>query len=209
MSENLKTAAVSAAIAAVVCVVGFWLVGGNQPAPVAFGGSSDSGWDATGDGCLSVDGTCIIDASGNVDGALTSSAIITTTDDNISINSVSYTVARDASLEAASTTICALQSPAATSTLQSASVLLTTSSTSASTITLAKAATAFATTTLLNTGAVAAGAQATIIASTTSQGGTDQASVFGPSQWFVAGMSGGTGTFSPSGVCSAVWREVD
>lgn len=37
MSQTLKTAALSALVAAVVCMVGFWLVGGNQP---AVGGST-------------------------------------------------------------------------------------------------------------------------------------------------------------------------
>ena len=54
-----------------------WLVGGNQSAPntpeqPSFSGASDSGWNATGDGCIAVDGTCVIDASGNLDGVITS-----------------------------------------------------------------------------------------------------------------------------------------
>ena len=62
---------VAALIIAVSIFASAWLVGGNQSA--SFGGSSDSGWNATGDGCISVDGTCIIDASGNLDGVITSS----------------------------------------------------------------------------------------------------------------------------------------
>src|SRR3990167_4643112 len=56
--------------AGIALLVILGLVGGNQS---VLGGSSDSGWNATGDGCISVDGTCIIDASGNLDGVVTSS----------------------------------------------------------------------------------------------------------------------------------------
>lgn len=50
------------------------LVGSQSVPPAQVGGASDSGWDATGSGCISVDGTCIIDASGNLDGAITTTA---------------------------------------------------------------------------------------------------------------------------------------
>lgn len=112
---------------------------------------------------------------------------------------------RDTDLTQASTTICALQSPAATSTLLLGSIKLSVSSTSDSILTLAKAATAYATTTSLGTSAVGANAQITVLASTTPTAG--QATVFGPNQWFVVGMQGGAGTFSPTGVCEAVWIE--
>lgn len=62
-------------LALAVLLIALVLVGGNQPvSTVSVGGSSDSGWNATGDGCISVDGTCIIDASGNLDGAITSTS---------------------------------------------------------------------------------------------------------------------------------------
>lgn len=115
---------------------------------------------------------------------------------------------RTASLTQATTTVCAIQSPAATSTLQSASILLTVSSTTASSVVLAKATTAFATTTNLNTEAVAANAQATIVASTSPTGGNKDL-IFSPSTWLVVGMSGGTGTFSPTGVCTATWTTLN
>lgn len=48
----------------VVIILG--LVGGNSQPANTLGGSSDSGWNATGDGCIAVDGTCILDSSGNL-----------------------------------------------------------------------------------------------------------------------------------------------
>jgi hypothetical protein len=108
-------------------------------------------------------------------------------------------------LTAATTTVCAIQSPAATSTLLSANIRLDVSSTTASIVTMAKANSAFATTTNIGSTGVVAGAQATIIASTTP---TANLTVFSPNQWFVVGMAGGTGTFSPSGVCQAVWEQI-
>lgn len=110
------------------------------------------------------------------------------------------------SLTTATTTVCAIQSPAATSTLESAGVLFTTGSTTASTITLAKAATAFATTTSLGRHVLAANAAGQLQASTTQTVGLNDTTVFGPNQWFVIGMEGGIGTFSPVGQCHATWE---
>jgi hypothetical protein len=107
----------------------------------------------------------------------------------------------------ATTTVCAIQSPNATSTLVYGSAMFTVSSTSASTVNMARATTAFATTTSLGNGIFAANAQGTVIASTTpSSVATDGSQVFPPSTWFVVGMTGGTGTFSPTGYCSAEWN---
>ena len=109
-------------------------------------------------------------------------------------------------LKAATTTVCAIQSPAATSTLQSAGVKFDVSSTTASIITLAKATTAFATTTSIGTNyAIAANAQAFINASTSPSASAVE--VFAPNTWFVVGMAGGTGTFSPTGSCHATFEE--
>jgi hypothetical protein len=105
---------------------------------------------------------------------------------------------------AATTTVCAVQSPAGTSTLQSAGAQFDVSSTTASTVTIAKATTAFATTTQIGTDyAIAAGARAFIMASTSPTG---ELIVFAPNTWFVIGMRGGTGTFSPSGSCHATFE---
>lgn len=123
-----------------------------------------------------------------------------------SFGGVRHWGARIETLNTATTTVCALQSPAATSTLLEGSIKLTTSSTTASRITLARAATAFATTTLLGSVDVAAGAQASLVASSTPT--TQGADVFPPSTYFVVGMQGNVGTFSPVGSCNATWLEL-
>jgi hypothetical protein len=107
------------------------------------------------------------------------------------------------------TTVCAIQSPAATSTLVHGGVMLTTASTTASVVTLAKATTAFATTTNLNRQAVSANAQATIMASSSPVLATGAINdlVFAPNTYFVVGMEGGAGTFSPAGSCIAQFVE--
>ena len=118
-----------------------------------------------------------------------------------------WTTAARVAMITATTTVCAIQSPNATSTLTEASALFTVSSTTASTVYLAKATTAFATTTSLGYAALAANAQGTLFASTTPSSVTvDGAQIFAPSTWFVVGMTGGTGTFSPTGVCTAEWQ---
>jgi hypothetical protein len=101
----------------------------------------------------------------------------------------------------ASTTICAIKSPGATSTLAYAGTNFVTSSTTASIITIAKSSTPFATTTILGGQFnIAANAQA---AYTTT--GTTSAYIFSPGQFVVVGMQGGAAatTFSPTGSCSA------
>lgn len=113
-------------------------------------------------------------------------------------------------LTQATTTVCAIKGPAATSTLIFAGVNFVVSSSTASTVTFAKASTAFATTTSLSSTAVGAGAQGTIVfaTSTTATTGLNTNFVFGPSTYFVVGMAGGTGTFSPTGSCSAEFERI-
>lgn len=112
------------------------------------------------------------------------------------------------SLTQATTTVCALQSPAATSTLSHASIRFTVGTTTNAGVVMAKAATAYATTTALGgTMTLLANEQGTVIASTTVQ------SVFAPSTYLVVGMTDQTaeataGTFSPSGVCQATFIEI-
>jgi len=118
-----------------------------------------------------------------------------------------YPTAR--ALSTATTTVCAIQSPNATSTLRSAAVRFDISSTTASTITFAKSATAFATTTQIGENvAIAANAQGFVQATTTAAQVIAQTTVFAPGQWLVVGMKGGTGTFSPTGACQATFEEV-
>jgi hypothetical protein len=108
----------------------------------------------------------------------------------------------------ATTTVCAIQSPTSTSTLLTGSIRLSKSSTTASTVYLAKAATAYATTTSLGSASVSANAQATVVSLKTAAGGDGLSETFAPSEWFVVGMAGGQGTFSPTGRCTAVFREI-
>jgi len=115
--------------------------------------------------------------------------------------------AHTASLAQATTTVCAIQSPVSTSTLEYASIRFSVSSSTASTVTIAKAATAYATTTSLASASVSANAQATVISKRTAAGGDALDETFGPSPWLVVGMAGGVGTFSPTGVCQATWIE--
>lgn len=114
----------------------------------------------------------------------------------------------DADLTQASTTICAIQAPTATSSLTHAAVQLSVSSTSASSLVIAKSDTAFATTTQIGTNyAIGAGAQVTVVASSTPAAGN--ATLFSPNQWLVVSMQGGAGgTFSPTGVCQASWTAI-
>lgn len=115
----------------------------------------------------------------------------------------------------ATTTPCAIQSPNATSTLGQAFVTFTTGTTSATVITIAKAATRYATTTVIgNSIAIAAGAQSTVSATTTTANGNANDRVFAPNQWLVVGVAGaitsgdaaGTG-YKPVGRCGATWTE--
>lgn len=125
-----------------------------------------------------------------------------------SFGDVRQWAARDSDLTQATTTVCAIQSPAATSTLVAGGIQFTRSSTTASTITIAKASTAFATTTLINAGDVSANAHATILAASTTLSALEQTNrIFAPNQYLVFGVQGGIGTFSPAGSCHAVWVE--
>lgn len=111
-------------------------------------------------------------------------------------------------MKTSTTTICAIQSPAATSTLTFASADFKTSSSTASYLTFAKASTAYATTTIIGSlAAIGAGAQATILASSTAAQYNDI--IFAPSKWLVFGMQGTAGTYSPTGKCKAVFRVTE
>lgn len=118
------------------------------------------------------------------------------------------------SLTQASTTVCAIQSPAATSTLISAGIRFSFATTSAVIVDLAKSATQYATTTKIgSTQNIVGGAQATIVASTTGSVAGD-ATIFAPNNYFVVKMEGPyvNATTQPGnapvGSCYAVWTEV-
>jgi len=125
-----------------------------------------------------------------------------------SFGGVRQWAAKTSSLNQATTTVCAIQSPVSTSTLQFASIQETISTTTASTLVMAKAASAYATTTWLNTSdAISANAQYTLaLPATTTETGIDKY-IFAPSQWLVISQQGGVGTFSPTGTCQAVWIQ--
>lgn len=114
-----------------------------------------------------------------------------------------------ADLQTGTTTVCAIQAPAGTSSLRFWSISETVSSTTATIITIAKANTAFATTTTLGVPiAVAANAQAMIVGSTTAAQQTAGADVFAPNTWLVFGQQGGAGTLSPVGQCTAHFEQI-
>lgn len=107
-------------------------------------------------------------------------------------------------LNQASTTVCSLQAPVSTSTLKLGSgVRFTISSTTASTVRGYKGAKVTDVTTRLFAANIAANAQGTVVATT-----TDDNMLFGPNEWLNIVMSGGAGTFSPTGSCSAQFTEV-
>lgn len=113
---------------------------------------------------------------------------------------------RTTNLGVATTTVCALRAPSATSTLQlgASGIKLTTSSTTASTLRLSKSNVPYDVSSTFLFGAnVGANAQATIVATTSADTFT-----FAPNQYLIAQMSGGTGTFSPSGSCQATWVQI-
>lgn len=107
----------------------------------------------------------------------------------------------------ATTTICSIKSPEATSTLVYASVnVKLASSTDNSIVDIARSTNTGATTTIIGTTYnILAGAQATIVASTTATAATTV--VFPPNNYMVVNMKGGSiNYFSPTGSgCSAVW----
>lgn len=109
------------------------------------------------------------------------------------------------SMHTATSTVCVIQSPVATSTLLSASMRLDTGSTSASTLRISKATTAFATTTTLASSALAANLGGIITATTSIA--SDNA-VVNPSNYIVFSMEGGTGVFSPTGSCQATFEQI-
>lgn len=113
-------------------------------------------------------------------------------------------------LSTATTTVCTIDAPAATSTLIMGGIRFEVSSTSATTVTMAKAARGSnATTTLIGSqNTLAANAQVTLVASSTGSV-AGNGTVFGPYERFVVSLTGGQGTFSPTGVCSAIFIPFD
>ncbi len=116
-------------------------------------------------------------------------------------------------LTKATTTPCAIKSPAATSTLVFADVQVTTASSTATTWTLAKSANPFATTTRLNVFSLSSGVLGTMIGTSSPSGVTavvDDTNVIAPNQWLVWGVAGTLIADSTklNGSCQAIFREI-
>lgn len=179
-------------------VIGYLAFGGDS-----FAGTTHfSGVTVQEEGLVLEDGGDItLGAGSNITVAGTASITGTTT-----LNGMPIVAKRTATFNS-STTPWAVQI-GATSTLAHAFCSLK-GSTTASVLTFGKANTAFATTTVIATSTIAANAQGTInaLATTTQNATLGEKAVndrtFSPGQWLVLGMSGGIGTFSPTGACSA------
>ncbi len=154
---------------------------------------------------LSLDGALTVTGATTLTGAATLSADPTLSGDDLTINSTGLRIARE-TLSTATTTPCSLQSPAATTTLQSFTANFTVGSTTAKSIIFTKGAAMQATTTALSGNlALAADAQGTFKASTTPE--LDM--VISPSNWVQVSMVGGSGTDSPTGTCTAIFLDAD
>jgi hypothetical protein len=123
---------------------------------------------------------------------------------------VSVWAARTTSFATASTTVCSIQSPAATSTLRGAAVDISVSTSSSYILTIARATTPSASTTpLISSASIASGAKTTLYASSTGQG----SDVWAPNTWLNVTVRGGSsGVTYPftmgAGSCQATWEQV-
>lgn len=110
-------------------------------------------------------------------------------------------------MSVATTTLCAVKSPAATSTLVFAGYQIYTGTSTAATIDLAKGTTQYATTTLLLTGSsVASGARGEF--SWTSAGASAADDIMAPNTFvLVKTASAGLGGYTYGGRCSVVFQE--
>ena len=135
----------------------------------------------------------------------------------LSVNGVSRWY-ESRSLNQASTTICAMKSPTATSTLVSGSVKLTTGTTTAIALELAKSTSFAATTTRISYAVLGAGEQVTLtafVASTTAAVNSgrfytanETDLVFAPNTFLTAKYGGAAGSLNVLvGSCKAVWME--
>lgn len=105
-------------------------------------------------------------------------------------------------------TTCAMKSPGATSTLTEAGIKIASSSSSQIIVEMGQAVNGYSTTTLIGTTqTVAAGAQATILASTSPQTGAGFASItFAPNTYFNIKLTPGANY--PSGTCDAMFMVI-
>ena len=113
-------------------------------------------------------------------------------------------------LSVGTTTSCAIRSPNATSTLKSFVARITGGHQVSVVANVTKGAAMQASTTAISTNTtIAAGAQATIIATTSATSAVEENNrTFAPSNWVQANFQGGVGTASTTGVCQAVFETV-
>lgn len=116
-------------------------------------------------------------------------------------------------MASATTTVCSIQAPAATSTLMLGSANFAIASSSATIITFARSTSPSASTTLLASSALGASAQGTMIVMATSTAlGLDSHLVFPPNTYFnvsvQAGDIGGMTGLAPTGSCAAEWVQL-
>lgn len=112
-------------------------------------------------------------------------------------------------LRQASTSLCAIQSPAATTTLTSASLRVDFATTTAQQLEIGKATTAFATTTRLAIVSIAANASTHLVATTSATALQD--GIVAPYSWINAQITAGVGGAAgnvPTGRCNVVFREI-
>lgn len=146
---------------------------------------------------------------------ISASGVASTSATTVAHNGIVDTYVRSR-MTTSTTTPCALPSPSSTSTLISWTVQFERSTTTVSLITLGKASTPYATTTKLGDQIqIATSSEDSIVASTTATQLEQEAHIFGPSEYAVAGMQVGlngdpdaAGVFSPAGTCSAHFRSL-
>lgn len=109
----------------------------------------------------------------------------------------------------ATTTVCSIKSPTATSTFSDPPIMtVSTGITVASTLTIAKGTNTNASTTLIQAGTLAAGAQGTMVASSSAYAQIDGATVLAPNTYVNFSMSGAT-SYSSVGRCIAQFESVN
>lgn len=109
-------------------------------------------------------------------------------------------------LNQASTTLCSFKTPSATSTLQIGSAKITTGTTTAIAVEIGKSVSLAATTTKLAYAVLASNAQVTLVATSTTNGGADDPSVFAPNNWFNVKYGGAAGSLNTLvGSCKAIF----
>lgn len=123
------------------------------------------------------------------------------------VNNVCRFVARP-SMTAATTTICAIQAPAATSTLIAASWQITTGTSTAATIDMGTSTDRYSTTTnLVAAKSIGSGAQG--YATWSSAGGSADDAIMAPNTWVVVKTAGaGLGGYTYGGNCQATFEQI-